>query len=58
MKFVSWTNKEAQLAFYINEEFWMPFAKIYLKANGEGYSVMLADEDMKWKTDAIFAKEE
>ena len=58
MKFVHWTNRAAQLAFFINEEYWMPFAKIYIKATSEGFSVMLADEDMKWKTEAIFAKEE
>ena len=52
--FVPWLNEEAQLAFYINEEFWLPWAKIFVKSTEEGFQVMLKEDDITWKTEALF----
>ena len=55
LKFVKWNNQDAQVAFYINENYWMPFSKIYIRANATGFHIMLSDDDFKWKTRAIFS---
>ena len=57
LKYVKWNNQGAQVAYFINENYWMPFAKVYVRSNDSGFLVMLSDDDFKWKTQAIFSTE-
>ena len=57
LKYVKWNNQSAQVAFFINENYWMPFSKVCVRSNDTGFHVMLSDDDFKWKTKAIFSTE-
>ena len=58
MKFVPWNNQEAQIALFVNLQYWMSDAKIYAQPSEDGFFILLTDTDFKWKTRAIFATED
>ena len=52
LKFVPWYNPNCQFCFFVNAQYWMPFARVFVQPNKwkSGLRVVMIGKDLNWRT--------
>ena len=60
LKWYPWLNPNCQFCFFVNVQFWMPFARLFVRPNDNktGLKLVLIGNDINWRTVCLLPKQE